>query len=190
MCSHHAKSACYCSLFVREDLLTHYLCLQSSTPLTTKLWLQTSWGKWSHSSPEPSWLCSSICQEEEEVGLGEGNTCIACPLTASDLTPSVLLCFGVWLFPCMQGLQGKVWWTCTFIYLFIYFSGNQLKHTSSTLVGQGSVHGGSVIWDDRGWTFPNELYVSLFLRRYACLSVNPATCTFGRVTSIFEVPLQ
>ena len=121
MCSHHAKSACYCSLFVREDLLAHYLCLQSPTPLTTKLWLQTSWGKWSHSSPEPSWLCSSICQEEEEVGLGEGNTCIACPLTASDLTPSVLLCFGVWLFPCMQGLQGKVWWTCTFIYLFIFW---------------------------------------------------------------------
>ena len=33
---------------------------------------------------------------------------------------------------------------------------------NSVLIGQGSVHSGSVSWDDGGWVFPDKLLVSLF----------------------------
>ena len=47
--------------------------------------------------------------------------------------------------------------------LFILFlSGNQFTHTGSTLLGPGSVHSGSVSWDDCGQALPDKLQVSSF----------------------------
>ena len=83
---------------------------------------------------------------------------------------------------------------------FFFFKVEISSHTPVSLFRPGSVHSGSASWDDCDRVFPYELRVSSFPYRIPyCLDSTvsllrlrwvPATCTFGRMTRVFYLPLR
>ena len=74
-----------------------------------------------------------------------------------------------WLFPHLWGFSESVWPVIPclgFFSLFFFFEVEISSRTLIPLFMPGSVHSGSVSWDDCGWMFPDKLCVSSFLHGF------------------------
>ena len=82
-----------------------------------------------------------------------------------------------WLFPRLPGFGENVWPFIPHL-CFSYFSSSSFfffkveisLHTLFPLFRPGSVHSGSVSWDDCGQVFPDKLHVGSFLDRFPHLA--------------------
>ena len=76
-----------------------------------------------------------------------------------------------WLFPCVQGFWENVWQFIPrlhgFCLGFFFFLIVEISlHTVIPLFRPGSVHSGSMSWDDCVWVFPDKLRVNSFPDRF------------------------